>query len=481
MNKNFRLSVFSSLRYNSAAKIFDALFAIIFGITMARILDPSVFGLLAIASIFTGISAIFIDFGTGDAVIRHDEKKINNQFLSSIFWFNTLIGVFVSIILILLSGFIAQFFEKIIIQKIITIFSLNIIFAAMSIVPRSIIKKKLDFKSIFYERIIILPISGIAGIKLALDGYGLWSIVLQQIIVVTGGTLLIIHLSKWRPSFSFNISHINDIFHFSSYLSGTKILNYFTKKGDLFLIGKFIGDYQLGIYSKGYQLTVKMLKTINGIAIGVLFPSISKFKNDQEKLKSSFLRVSEVMFSIYGFIFLIGLLYSEVLVSIILGHKWKDLSPMIPIFLLLALFFGFSSIGSHYLKALGRTKTLFKIIIFTSIFTMLSFIIGISWGIIGVASGYLISTMLLSSILIFKSAMILNINIKNYLPIFIIETCVFIFTAVIVKFILNKTLFHSEIIYFVSGVLIALFVQYLYHFLFDTFLYRSLKEFFLWK
>ena len=80
MNKNFRLSVFLILRYNSAAKIFDALFAIIFGITMARILDPLVFGLLAIALIFTVISAIFIDFGTSDAVIRHDEKK-NKQLI----------------------------------------------------------------------------------------------------------------------------------------------------------------------------------------------------------------------------------------------------------------------------------------------------------------------------------------------------------------------------------------------------------------
>ena len=477
MNKNFRLSVFSSLRYNSAAKIFDALFTIIFGITMARILDPSVFGLLAIASIFTGISAIFIDFGTGDAIIRYDEKKINNQFLSSIFWFNTLIGVFISIILILLSGLIAQFFEKIIIQKIIIIFSFNIIFAAMSNVPRSIIRKKLDFKSIFYERIIILPISGIVGIKLALNGSGLWSVVLQQIIVIVGGTLLIIHLSKWRPNFSFKIDHINDIFHFSSYLSGTKILNYFTKKGDLFLIGKFIGDYQLGIYSKGYQLTVKMLKTINGIIIGVLFPSISKFKNDHEKLRLSFIRVSEVIFSIYGFIFLIGYLYSEILVRIILGHKWQDLSPLIPIFLLLALFFGFSSIGSHYLKALGRTKILFRVVLFTSIFTLISFIVGINWGIIGVASGYLISTILLSFILIFKSAMILNIDIKNYLPIFMRETCVFIFTALIIKLFIYKILFHSEIIYLVGGIFTALFIQYLYHFLFDTFLYKSSKEF----
>ena len=184
---------------------------------------------------------------------------------------------------------IANFFGHQIIQEIIIFNSINIIFSAMANVPRSLIRKKMDFRSIFYQRLIILPASGVVGVIMVFNGFGIWSIVAQQIIMTTVGTILFIYFSRWIPSFVLNRQHIREIFHFSSYLSATKFLNYFTKKGDLFLIGKFLGDYELGIYSKGYQLTVKMLKTINGIIIGVLFPSISIIKDNKKKLGSIFL------------------------------------------------------------------------------------------------------------------------------------------------------------------------------------------------
>ena len=132
-NTNLKQQIFTGLRYNSAAKILEALFAVSYGVFMARMLGPSVFGILAMASIFTGISALLIDFGTGDAIIRHDEDKTSHKFLSSIFWLNVLIGIFISIIFILLSGFIANFFGHEIIKTIIIISSINIVFSAMII------------------------------------------------------------------------------------------------------------------------------------------------------------------------------------------------------------------------------------------------------------------------------------------------------------------------------------------------------------
>ena len=89
MVKNISLNqqVFLGLRYNTSAKIFEALFTVFYGLFMARMLGPSVFGVLAMASVFTGISALLTDFGTGDAIIRHDEEKTDSKFLSSIFCF----------------------------------------------------------------------------------------------------------------------------------------------------------------------------------------------------------------------------------------------------------------------------------------------------------------------------------------------------------------------------------------------------------
>ena len=439
---------------------------------MARILDPSVFGILAMASIFTGISSLLIDFGTGDAIIRHDDDLTSDEFLSSIFWLNTLIGLIIAAIFVLLSKSIATFFGHDIIRIIIIIFSINIIFSAMSNVPRSLIRKKLDFKSIFYHRAIVLSLSGIIGIILALKGYGIWSILLQQVITTPMETFLYIFLSKWIPHFSLKRKHVEEIFHFSSYLSGTKFLNYFTKKGDLFLIGKFLGDYQLGLYSKGYQLTIRLLKTINGIILGVLYPSISKIKDNKQILRKSFLEVSQVMFTIYSFVVLLGFLFSEKAVNVILGEKWSDLAPMIPVFLLLALFFALGSTGGHYLQALGHTKLLFKIVIFTSALTIISFIVGLNWGILGVALGYLFSTAILYYIAIYNSLKILRINIRDYIPIFVKETGVLILSAMVIKLMFSIIIIESDFYYLLIGILFALTIQFLYHYLNMTLFYK---------
>jgi len=335
----------------------------------------------------------------------------------------------------------------------------------------------MDFRSIFYQRLIILPASGVVGVIMVFNGFGIWSIVAQQIIMTTVGTILFIYFSRWIPSFVLNRQHIREIFHFSSYLSATKFLNYFTKKGDLFLIGKFLGDYELGIYSKGYQLTVKMLKTINGIIIGVLFPSISIIKDNKKKLRSIFIDVSKISFTIYGFIFLIGLFYSEQLVNLVLGIKWSELAPLIPIFLLLALFFALSSIASHFLKALGETKILFNIVIYTSFFTLLAFVIGMNWGIVGVATGYLFATILLSVTAIYKSLEKLEIPLTNYLFIFNKELLVFFISALFMKFFIENVFYHSQIGQLLAGIIFASLLQFLYHFYSNTFLFRSAKTF----
>ena len=224
---SLKSDVIIAFRFSTASKIFEVIVILVVAVVMARLLGPKDFGVIAMCSIFTGISAIFIEFGTGEAIIRHDEDKTTNEFLSSIFWLNIFIGITVSAILILLSGPIAIFFNYEIIQKIIVISSISIIFSAISIVPRSVLRKRLDFKSIFYQRAIVLPISGVICISLALKGYGIWSLVAHSISVSTGGALMLLYFSKWMPKFLFKQKHIKEIWHFSTNLTYSKFFNLF--------------------------------------------------------------------------------------------------------------------------------------------------------------------------------------------------------------------------------------------------------------
>jgi len=386
-------------------------------------------------------------------------------------------GVVTTLIIIFISGWISRLYGYEIMQSIVAILSVNTMSSALVNVPNSIIIRNLEFKKILLQKIIILPISGFIGIMMALNGYGIWSLVTQQVIYVTGGSFILWFLSKWFPALSFDVKHIKSIYHFSAYLSLSKLVNYFTKKGDIFLIGKYIGSESLGIYSKCYQFTVQITKSINGVIIKVLYPSISKVKDNKKMLSKVFLSVSQVMLSLYSVIFLIGAMYSKELVYVVLGEKWGGVAPLIPVFLLLGLFLGMGSISSHFLKALGHAKLVFKIVFVSSVFTLISFVIGLQWGIMGVSVGYLFSNIILNFLLFNKCMEYLPIKRVDIATIFLKNIAAFFIIWLTVGMLMTSINIEKEYIRLLSGVSSILFLTMLYNIVFNTLEWKSFQFF----
>ena len=404
---SLRSDIISGTRYSAIANAVRYIFNFIVVIIMARLLAPEIFGLLAMAMVFTSINTLFVDFGTRDAIIRHED--VDREFLSSLFWFNLSIGVAVFLIMLLASGWIADFYGHPILRKIVRVTSLNILFSAMAIVPRGVLLRNMNFRILFFEALFMTPISGSVGIYLAWRGFGVWSLVVQQMISLIGGNILVWVLVGWFPLLSFDLKHIKQIFSFSSYLSLSKFSNYFTKQGDLFLIGKFLGAGPLGIYSKGYGLLRTPLKLVNGAILPVLFSAISKIQQDSSRLQSFFLKASKNMAMIYFPLWVGSVFLAEPFIMVILGEQWRAVIPLVPIFTTNLLFLALGSISAHYLKALGETKKLFTLVMVSSIVTILSFVLGINWGVKGVAIGYALSTIFQYIILTLPTCRLINL------------------------------------------------------------------------
>jgi len=389
---NLRNDIIAGTRFSAITNIVRQIFNFTVTIIMARLLSPEIFGMLAMATVFTGVNRLFVDFGTKDAIIRHQD--VNRGFLSSLFWFNLSVGIVFFLIMVLASGWIADFYGYPVLQKIVIVTSVNIIISAMAIVPRAILYRKMIFRAFFLEVLIMTPLSGCVGIYMAWRGFGVWSLVAQQMISLIGGSILVWVLAGWYPLLSFNIIHIKQIFSYSTYLSLTKFSDYFTKQGDLFLIGKYLGAVPLGIYSKGYGFLRRPLKLINGTIVPVLFSTISKIQEDTSRLRSYFLSAAKNMAIIYFPLWVGSVFLAEPLIMVVLGEQWKGIIPLVPIFTTNLIFLAFGSIGTHYLKALGETKKLFNIVLISSIITLLSFVVGLFWGIEGVAIGYCLATII---------------------------------------------------------------------------------------
>ena len=139
-------------------------------IILARILGPESFGIIAMAFVLVGLSQIFIDFGSTDAIVK--SKNITKKFLSSLFWFNLLICILVFLFLILLTPFVANFFQRDQLQIIIPLLSLSMFFQVVSIVPTSIFRRQKDFKSITLCDVNSRIFSTIFAISTALYDFG---------------------------------------------------------------------------------------------------------------------------------------------------------------------------------------------------------------------------------------------------------------------------------------------------------------------
>jgi PST family polysaccharide transporter len=126
---------------------------------------------------------------------------------------------------------------------------------------------------------------------------------------------------------------------------------------------------------------------------------------------------------------------------------------------------------------MGRSKLIFKITIITSVLTVVSFVIGLKWGIYGIALGYLFSTAVLFALLIYKSLGILEIGIKVYISIFAKETVILLLSVVLIKLLFTLITVESDFFRLLIGVSSILIIQSLYHYLFRTTIYKYLKLF----
>jgi O-antigen/teichoic acid export membrane protein len=358
---------------------------LLFSIFLARLLGPAEYGLIAMVTVFTGFSNIFVDFGFGNALIF--KEKPTKLDWSSVFWFNLLSGIVVFLILILLSGTIANFYDEPILKEITIVLSLSFIFSSASITYIARLKKQLNFKSISIINLGSIILSGIIGLFMAFNNFGVWSLVgqrLSNVILKLIGYLL---MSKWLPYFKYSGSSIKEIFSYSSYLFLSKLLSYSSRNLDNLLIGKVIDVASLGLYNRAYSFLMFPITAITRVINSVMFPYFSKIKNDKERIRQEFITTAKSVSIVVVPLMLNFNLGSNEIVLLVFGEQWAGMVPFLKWFSFLGIYQTIIGLSGPLYTALGNTKLDFKIGLFTQTVNILGIVIGINWGIQGVIYG----------------------------------------------------------------------------------------------
>jgi len=411
---NLKNKTISGISWSIVDNVTKLLLTLFITSILARLLKPDDFGVIAMIFVFTGFLKILRDFGLGASVIQ--KTNPSSKELDSLFWVTIGFGVFVTLVLIAFSSTIASFYELPKLSKLIKVISVAMFLGSVSIIPESLIKKDLDFKSLFFRNIGNLIISGSVTILMAYYGYGVWALIFKEIIF---NFLLIIFnfsLVKWRPTFTFSYDSIKSYLNFSLPLFGENTLNYFVRNIDNLLIGKLLGDTILGYYSKAYSLMLLPVRQISGSIANVMFPSLSIIKNDKAKVWVGYMNVVKIV-SFVNFPIMISLyFFAKEIVLILFGSQWLEVIPIIKGLCFLGAIQSIGTLAGSIYNSQGETKLQFKVGLFSKSIMVTGIVYGLlKGGILDMILYYTLTSSFVFFIELYFLTKVLNNSVLSFL------------------------------------------------------------------
>lgn len=402
----------TGLKWNIVNQIATQFIFIWFSIYLARLLGPEAYGLVGMITVLSGFASIFVDFGFASSVIYYQIKT--DYQLSSIFWFNLFIGIFIYSVFFILAPFISDFYNEPQLTLLTRVICVGIIISALSSLQGVLLSKEINFKKKVIIQWCSTILSYCVGFLLAFKGFGVWSIVFMSLTSSAVGSLILWSTSSWKPSFYFSFAELKPLIKYSTSVGTNSIFSYFTRNVDNLLIAKFAGEGALGLYTNAYRLMMLPVSNIAGIFSGVLFSGFSKMGNDKKKIGAIYLKTISLI-SFITFPLMVGVFsIAKELVLVFYGSAWAGAIPLIKILSLLGALQSILFLNGTIFNALGKPKIGLYATIILYIFLLPAWIIGLKIdGIIGFTKAYLFVSGCGSIIILYNAIRLIDVSLMQ--------------------------------------------------------------------
>ena len=386
--KDLRQRTVSGLGWNAGTQALAKALQFAVLIVLAHLLSPGEFGLIGMILIFTGFASTIADIGLGASIVQ--AQALSDEILDSVFWLNVAIGSALTIIFILAAPLVSGFYGEPQLRLLTVALAFNFILDSTTVVPFALLQKSLDFRSRFWIEAIAIPISGIIAVALALAGAGVWSLAAQSLCGSTVRTAVIWQLLSWRPRCRFEIAAVKELLRFGRHLTGYNIVVYCAQHFDKLAIGHQIGSSALGIYNLSDRLMRIPLVNVTAIAGAVMFPALSELQNNVESVKRAYLRANR-MIALLTFPLILGLsALAEPAILVIYGDNWRSAVGIVQVLCFAGLAQSVYNTASWIFLSCGRPDILFLLGILSMLVRVAGVLIGMRWGLLGVAWAYVL-------------------------------------------------------------------------------------------
>lgn len=408
-------------------------------VILARLLSPDDYGVIAMPAIFLALAQVLIDSGFANALIR--KPDLNEEDLSTAFFFNIIVGLVAYLALFFASPLIAVFFKTPILSTLLKVTALVVLINSLGIVQQAVMTKRMDFKTQAVITVISTTFSGAGGVWMAYSGYGVWALVFQQVSAALIRVVLLWSLGHWHPQRIWSRNSFNYLWTFGSKVVIIGFLDTIYNNVYAFVIGKVYSAKDLGNYTRAQQFADLPVNNINGIIQKVTLPLLSEIQDDNNRLGSIYLRIIR-MTAVLIIPLMFGLAaMASPLILVLLGEDWVGCIILFQILCIARIWTPFNSINVNLLQVKGRTDLQLKLEIAKKAIITIVLACTIFAGVVWLALGFALCTMIAFVINTYYTKRIIGVSffkqIQAVLPSLIISIVMAFIILLFNKFVVN--------------------------------------------
>ncbi len=423
-------------------------------IFLARLLEPSAFGLIAMVMVIVGVAFIFTDVGLGSALIQR--RRLLQIHYSSVFYFNITIGTFLTLMTFFSATLISEFYENGELIPLIQVISFLFLINSFSSVQTNKLRRDLNYAALTKADVSAAVLSGTIGIILAISGAEVWSLVAQVMLRGLFYNIAIWMFSKWVPSLAFSFKALKQLwgFGFRIFLAG--LLDIIFSNLAVIIIGKLFSPAVLGFFDQANRLNGMIVQYSSGSILAVMFPVMSKVQNDLPRFQHITIKslniISFVIFFLLGVMYLI----SDELIVLLFTEKWLPASEYFKIMLLSGYGYPVSALLVNILKSRGNSKAYLRLEIYKKIIAGINLYIGFLWGVEGYLYGLTIVTILVVSLNILFASREIRLPFFMFVKPVIIQMAISAITVLVVIFLTREVELHNIILMLIKAIVFVI-------------------------
>ena len=434
----------------------------LFGIILARLLSPDDYGVIAMPLVFLAIAQCIIDSGFSTALIRKPE--LTEDDLSTAFYFNIGIGILCYAVLFFSSPLIADFYHTPILSSLLKVTALAVLFNPLCAVQQAILTRKIDFKTQAIVSLSGAILSGIVGLSMAYNGFGVWSLVFQQVGGYLIRTILLWILGKWKPKRKWSWESFHYLWGFGSKMLGSGLLDTIYNNIYPIVIGKYFSAQDLGNYTRAQQFSSLPSSNVTGVLQRVTFPVLSSIQNEDERLAKNYRKILKLSaFLVFPMMLMLSAIANP-LVRILLTDKWIGCVILLQIVCFQMMWYPIHAINLNLLTVKGRSDLYFRLEILKKIVGVCILCITIPHGVAWMVCGGVLSSLISLVINTYYTGKLLKIGlfiqIKDMLPIIVISSIMWLFIHILMLFLVDVYL--QLFVGIVAGLFIYIFFSKLF-------------------